>query len=152
MWSLWLQGNIFIEHREEGIRWQVCMQQVTESSLSHSKALGFKVLYKTNEVEEQLQTRGYCNSPEESQWERQVRNISEDRKDVIRNGREFVLGEPTGSNWLYVHLIDIYLTPTAFQAWRKYINNTSMNKSGQKNSAFIKLMYLQRTKRRDKRG
>lgn len=31
------------------------------------KALRFKVLYKTNEVEEQLQTSGYCNSPEESQ-------------------------------------------------------------------------------------
>lgn len=33
--------------------------------ISLRKALGLKVLYKTNEVEEQLQTSGYCNSPDE---------------------------------------------------------------------------------------
>lgn len=42
------------------------MGQVMGNFVSHSKALGFKVLYKTKEVEEQLQTSGYCNSPEES--------------------------------------------------------------------------------------
>lgn len=66
-----------------------------ENFVSHSEALGFKVLYKTNEVEEQLQTSGYCNSPEESQGEPEVTNINRDM-DVRRNRREFVLVESTG--------------------------------------------------------
>lgn len=78
-----------------GIKWQAGMKQATGSFVSHSKALGFKVLYKTNEVEEQLQASGYWNSPEESQWEPEIRNISEDWKDVIRNRREFVPLEST---------------------------------------------------------
>lgn len=36
-----------------------------ESFGSPSKALGFKVFCKINEVEEELQTSGYCNRPDE---------------------------------------------------------------------------------------
>lgn len=38
------------------------MQQVMESFAGDSKTLGLKVFCKTNEVENQLQTSGYCNS------------------------------------------------------------------------------------------
>ena len=41
------------------------MEQVMGNFVSHRKALGLKMLYKTNEVEEQLQTGGYCNTPDE---------------------------------------------------------------------------------------
>lgn len=71
------------------------MEQVLGNFVSYSKALGCKVLYKTNEVEEQLQTSGYCNSPEECRGEPEVTNINRDI-DVIRNRREFVLVESTG--------------------------------------------------------
>lgn len=64
------------------------MEQVMGKFVSHRKALGLKMLYKTNQVEEQLQTSGYCNTPDEKWWEPEVRNISEDRKDVIEIRRE----------------------------------------------------------------
>lgn len=49
-----------------GIKWQVGTEHVVDSFVNLSKALGFQVLYKTNEVEEPLQTIGYCNRPDES--------------------------------------------------------------------------------------
>lgn len=71
------------------------MEQVMGNFVSHSKALRLKVLYKTNEVEEQIQTSGYYYSPEESWWELEITNINRDM-DVIRNKRDFVLVESMG--------------------------------------------------------
>lgn len=49
----------------KGIKRKVSMEQVTEGFTSDSKTLGPEAFCETNEVEKQLQTSGYCNSPSE---------------------------------------------------------------------------------------